>query len=534
MPWSYSSLQSHETCPRRHHLTKIAKVIKEPQTEATMHGNEVHRALEVAVRDTLPLPEKYKQYIPIVEVVRKAPGVKHTEYKFGLTRSFTPTDFWAKDVWCRGVLDLRVVGTDTVTVLDWKGLDVTTPIPTPAGFTLMADLAVGDTVFDMLGARCTVTAKSDVHHRPCYRITFDDTSSVVCDDEHLWHLAGGRVVATPNLRVKDTIPVAGALDLPAADLPLDPYVLGLWLADGKHTSGEVSKPDMAIWEEVQRRGFALGADTGEQCPTRTIKGIRGTLVSLGLMRNKHIPQVYLRASVAQRLDLLRGLMDGDGSVNPHRRQAIFTSCDKVLSSQVRELALTLGQRVLQSRTKQTGFGKTVTAWPLSWRPLNGLVPFLLPRKAERVSAEWGPGKSNVRRVVRVEQVPSTPTQCISVDSPTKTYLCTESFIPTHNTGKPKPDADQLKLFAAAAFALHPRASTVKTGYAWLAYNKLDTETFHRGDEAGIWQEFLPRIQRMDEAIARNDHPPKPSGLCGWCPVGSNMCEFWKGYSGAKR
>ena len=54
MTWSYSSLNAWEQCPRRYHLTRIAKVISEPQTEATLHGNEVHKALENAVGKALP------------------------------------------------------------------------------------------------------------------------------------------------------------------------------------------------------------------------------------------------------------------------------------------------------------------------------------------------------------------------------------------------------------------------------------------------------------------------------------------------
>ena len=69
-PWSYSMLTSWESCPRRHYLTRVAKVVVEPQTEATTHGNAVHKALEVSVRDALPLDRKYKQYEPLVETIR--------------------------------------------------------------------------------------------------------------------------------------------------------------------------------------------------------------------------------------------------------------------------------------------------------------------------------------------------------------------------------------------------------------------------------------------------------------------------------
>jgi hypothetical protein len=94
------------------------------------------------------------------------------------------------------------------------------------------------------------------------------------------------------------------------------------------------------------------------------------------------------------------------------------------------------------------------------------------------------------------------------------------------TGKPKEDGDQMRLFAAATFALYPKLDTVKTGYVWLAHNKITQETYHREDVAGIWQGFLPRVTRLVKAAERDNFVPKPSGLCRkHCPVTHDMCEF---------
>lgn len=120
LPWSYSSLQAFETCSRRFYLTRIAKVVKEPQTEATLWGNEVHKALELAVGDGTPLGPRFTQYQPIVDKLRATDGKKFTEQKFGLTNSFKPTTFFGKDVWFRGVLDLTIVKPRTAVVLDHK------------------------------------------------------------------------------------------------------------------------------------------------------------------------------------------------------------------------------------------------------------------------------------------------------------------------------------------------------------------------------------------------------------------------------
>lgn len=120
LPWSYSSLTAFETCPKRYKLTKLDKVIKEPQTEATIHGNEVHKALELHLNGDKRLPEKYNAYLPLVERVRSQPGKRLVEYKFGLTEGYKPTDFFAKNVWFRGVIDVGVVGSKSGALLDWK------------------------------------------------------------------------------------------------------------------------------------------------------------------------------------------------------------------------------------------------------------------------------------------------------------------------------------------------------------------------------------------------------------------------------
>lgn len=120
VPWSYSSLQAFETCPRRFYLTRISKVVKESQTAATSHGNEVHKALEEAVAGKRALAEKYQQYQPLVDRVRAVKGKRLLEYKFALNSALREVDYWAPDVWVRGVLDVGVVRDDSAIIIDWK------------------------------------------------------------------------------------------------------------------------------------------------------------------------------------------------------------------------------------------------------------------------------------------------------------------------------------------------------------------------------------------------------------------------------
>lgn len=99
------------------------------------------------------------------------------------------------------------------------------------------------------------------------------------------------------------------------------------------------------------------------------------------------------------------------------------------------------------------------------------------------------------------------------------------------TGKPKVNSDQMKLMAGMQFVLKPYLEEIETAFIWLAFPNTppDTQTFARDDLAGIWQDFIPRVQRLNHAIDTGRFVKKPSGLCkNWCPVpkgtGPGCCE----------
>lgn len=331
------------------------------------------------------------------------------------------------------ILDL---GDGVYECFDYKGLPIDTPIPTPNGWSTMGDVKVGDIVFDRFGKKTKIIGKSKQKTKDCYKITFDDTSIAICDDEHYWTLYDGTVVQIKDLKVKNHINTAGPIECEEKELPVDPYVLGIWLGDGRNRGGEITSGDKFIFEEIERRGYTLGKNQEKResnCEVRTIYDLTSKLRKLNVLHNKHIPEIYLRASYQQRLDLLRGLMDSDGSANTCRKQVVFMNCTEQLSDSVKELALTLGQRPLKSVVTQHGFGLTVKAYPVSFRPVN-INPFLLPIKANKVDG-WGSGRSHIRTITKIEKIEKCVTQCIEVDSPDHTYLCTKNMIPTHNTGK---------------------------------------------------------------------------------------------------
>lgn len=524
--WSYSALNSFQTCAKQYHEVKVLKNFSD-NNETNKWGDRVHKYMASALLEPTDPGTEFRMYDAVVERFRQMPGTCLVEQQLAINNAYESAQWFGQDVWCRGIVDALWIDGNVARAVDWKGLPLGTPLPTPRGWTTMVEVCKGDQVIGGDGLPCKVIGKSQVSTRECFRIEFDDKTVVECDDVHLWKLLDGSVVPVTQLKLRQKMPIAKPVLLPhVTDLPIDPYVLGIWLADGKHSTGEVTKSDSFIWDEIERRGYELGKTQGVHrgaCRGHTIRGIKGLLRKLSMPHNKHIPPVYLRASFTQRLDLLRGLMDGDGNANPTRKQAVFTTCSKRLSDDVKQLLQSLGQRVNQATTTQKGFGLTVKAYPLAFRP-QGLNPFLLSRKAKRIDPAWGVGNSNYRCITRIEPIGVQQTQCIAVDSADHTYLCTKDFLVTHNTGKRKPDSKQLKIFALLIFAHYPEVERVNTAFVWLQTGKVDTERFHRKDIPVLWQDILPEVRRFELAHKNQTWTPKPSGLCrGWCPV--TTCSF---------
>lgn len=532
--WSYSSITTYITCPKKYEAEKVTKEVKFTDSEATIYGKDLHLAAEEYIRDGKSVPAQFSFIQPMLDKLKAMPGEKHCEMKVGIARRngrLEACDFFAPDVWFRGVADLVIINGDTARIVDYKGLALDTKIPTPTGFTTMREIQVGDTVFSENGKQCKVVGKSDVKNIKCFKLTFDDKTTIICDENHLWKLHDGSVVNVKDLSPKRVtkkqrvgvpkVLTSLPLELPISDLPIDPYVLGLWLADGTARRGEISKPDIFVFEEVERRGYTLGAtymSSNNACPTVGINKLRTQLRENNLLNNKHIPAVYLRAGYQQRLDLLRGLMDGDGSVNSIRKQAVFMNTNESLSDSVCELLSTLGQRPLKSKTKQTGFGLTVDAYPVSFRPIQ-INPFLLPRKADKVDPNWGAGESWFRYIRKIEEVPSVPTQCIMVDSDDHTFLCTDKMIPTHNTGKSAKYADtkQLALMAAAVFLMFPEVKHIKAGLLFVVSKNFIKEDYTFERRFDIFATLDAPLRQLEASYETNVWNPKPNGLCKkWC------------------
>lgn len=128
MAWSYSALTAFETCAHRFYETRIAKSIIEPQTEATLWGNRVHKAFEYRVGHDTPFPDELKQFEPIAAKIIKAGEGKRVsvEQKLALSKDFSKRKWFDKDVWVRGIIDVSIEHGDKLFIGDLK-----TGRPTP-------------------------------------------------------------------------------------------------------------------------------------------------------------------------------------------------------------------------------------------------------------------------------------------------------------------------------------------------------------------------------------------------------------------
>lgn len=118
--WSYSSITVFKQCPRKYYHLKVAKDVKEPEAEHLIYGTEVHKAAEDYVRDGTEIPQKYAFIKPQVDILLNIKGTRLCEYKMGLTADVEACDFFAENVWWRGIADLLIIDEDSAYLIDYK------------------------------------------------------------------------------------------------------------------------------------------------------------------------------------------------------------------------------------------------------------------------------------------------------------------------------------------------------------------------------------------------------------------------------
>ena len=402
------------------------------------------------------------------------------EQALGDVWSLTPKQLYAEEVWRK--VDWLLYGGAAGGA---KQLALSSRLPTPSGWTTMGEVGVGDELFTERGEVCRVLQLHPVDHNAvAYRLTFDDGSTVEADADHRWwtydaaeliaatrrndewraarrakrpsrvtgkpippECAGpsGKTLPAPVGGIRTTaeiaatlttasgrrnhaIPVCDQIDLPEVKLPIDPYVLGAWLGDGTSANSGFTGIDPEIWGEIKAAGYEMNHYDSR---SHWIVGLNPALRRLGLLRSKHIPAIYLRASAKQRLALLQGLMDTDGTVR-QTGACSFVNTNERIARGVHELACSLGIKasIAERRTKLNGEDKG-PCWMVRFTSADPV--FRLPRKLERQQNSKIRRTTQLRYIVSCDRIDPMPMRCITVSNPTGIFLCGDSFIPTHNS-----------------------------------------------------------------------------------------------------
>jgi predicted phage terminase large subunit-like protein len=338
-----------------------------------------------------------------------------------------------------------------------KALAIDTPILTAnRGWVLHGEIRPGDQVFSPSGKPVRVIAVSPRwENRPAYKVTFSGGESIVADEAHEWEVRDRwsdkpqHVRETGQIAKNWRLPTrrAGieprysvrrhdALEYPTADLPIAPYVLGAWLGDGHSTGTAFTSADPEIIERLQAEG--------QECRKRSAPYLYGTPGLVAQLRgimpvksvganhaptfHKEIPEAYLTASIEQRLALLQGLLDTDGSAD-RNGWAEFCTTTPALASGVLRLVRSLGITAQSKESDAVLEGRVVgRRWRICFR--TSLPVFHLERKRSRLKSK----ASTVRRsITGVEPVENQTTNCISIDSEDHLYLAGHALVPTHNS-----------------------------------------------------------------------------------------------------
>jgi 5'-3' exonuclease len=344
---------------------------------------------------------------------------------------------------------------------------------TPDGFKKIGTIVVGDQVIGADGKPCSVTGVFPQGKREVFRVTMTDGTFTRSCGEHLWATsrADDKTVKVRSLfRIKETLrrAVSGEHAGPEGtypnhriqlvkpvefqglgERPLHPYLLGALLGDGSLTrsSVEFHKPEPDVLTKLASllpgddTHSMLDSDSGLRIrrPTRNTgtSFTRQALEKLELVGtdsfSKFIPRAYLFAPVVERLELLRGLCDTDGSVVGGTRVEFSTTSIR-LAADISFLGRSLGALVYSTlRTTQYSYKGEKRDGAESSRVMLFFPDGTVPVSSAKNLAKWrGPKAQSYRSIESIDSVGEEECVCIAVDAEDHLYV-TDDFIVTHNT-----------------------------------------------------------------------------------------------------
>ncbi len=337
----------------------------------------------------------------------------------------------------------------------------------PNGWKTMGELSVNDKVVAWDGTSTNVVQVHPQGMQEIFKVTFADGRSTECTGDHLWEVFYINTTIKRRWRVVNTVEMMRLISMPNPrvyvklikpeetpdiNLPMDPYVFGLILGDvhiGK-VNLSFTNIDFPIINELVRampssmamtchgeHGFALRRSSAIN-PNRNeyLEVFRSFGLAGKLSHEKFVPNVFLNGSVSQRLAIVQGLLDTDGTVQTSGSVS-FSSTSYTLAKNVQYLIRSLGG-IAAIRSRFTSFThkgekkKGRECFDVDIRYPKASELFRLPRKIERTNDLNQYADTLKLRVTSIESCGQKEAQCISVEHPDQLYV-TDDFVVTHNS-----------------------------------------------------------------------------------------------------
>ena len=360
--------------------------------------------------------------------------------------------------------DVRFVAVDAVAG-SGKAQPVDTPIPTPNGNRMLGDLRIGDYVFDRKGKPTRILGVYPQGKQRAFEIEFNDGRTTVCSDKHLWTRYGyyGNFVTEDLAKmltrtIKNTsrgpryrIPMNSAVEYDTKPLPIHTYAVGVFLGDGACTCKylTLSSAEEPIVAEVARllgcsykknseRNYSWSfKKDGHILKTKDIFADIPELQALSC--DKKIPEMYMFGDIQQRTELLRGLLDTDGSVRfgENRCNLSFSSTSRHIAYGLIDIVRSLGYTASMHEDRRDKY-KAGTCYEVHLRVPNSKKPYIFKKSVKRDVAIQASEIKQQRRydTLAIKRITDLGYECdmvcIYVDNAEHLYL-TNDYIVTHNT-----------------------------------------------------------------------------------------------------
>lgn len=343
-----------------------------------------------------------------------------------------------------------------------KMLPNSTIVYTPNGYKIWKDIHPGDYLYGDNGKPTKVLEEFNHKSKPIYKLTLKDGRTAYAGLEHLWTIKYGNKLLTVDtqwiiengfgkriikgkchkpIECRAFLPINKAIEIPYKKVSIDPYLLGLILGDGclgyansKGVLFSSTVKDQKIYESLLNTKIREYKDNNCFIEDTDIKN---KLIELCLYKtksdNKFIPDIYKYNSKEVRLEVLKGLMDTDGSAFSNGIEYISKS--KQLAEDVLWLGRSLGIRGTLT-SKFVKYKDEIKEY-FRVRFITTKTIFKLPRKIEKIkqrNSNYLKNQENYVAITSIEYSHNEDAKCVIVDNDSHLFLMND-FIVTHNSFK---------------------------------------------------------------------------------------------------